>query len=62
MFVVTEVSPVPWHFRLNGKALQVGSSLVVYDAVQVVLARGPENPEDVVQLIQIVFPRENRSV
>ena len=42
------------------KGLEVAPGLLVYDAVEVVRGRGAEDAEDVVQLIQVVLPRENR--
>lgn len=55
-------SLLPWYLEFDGQALQIGTSLVVDDAIQVVLAWRAEDPKDVVQLIQVVFPGKDRSV
>lgn len=51
------------HVRMSEMFLQFFSAdLLVDDAVEVFLRRRTENTEDVVQLIQVVFPRENGPV
>ena len=42
--------------------LDVASSLLVYDTVEILLTGGAEDSEDVVELVQVVLPGEDWSV
>ena len=52
----------PGDLRALGEALQVGSSLFVENAVEVVSGWGPHDTKDEVELIQVVLPREEGPV
>ena len=52
----------PRNFRLRRQGHKVATGFFVYNAVEVFLRRWPQNPENQVELIQIVFPRENRPI
>ena len=49
----------PGDLGLVRQGLDIASSLLIYDTVEILLAGGAEDGEDVVELVQIMLPGED---
>merc|ERR1719234_445840 len=60
--ICIRVEFAPWDLWLVRQGLQVTSSLLVDNAVQIIRPRASQDAKDVVQLVQIMLSREDGPV
>ena len=56
------IQSIPGHLRFQRKRLKVTPGLFIDDTVKIFLSRRSKNIQDKIQLIQVMFSWENRSI